>query len=134
MMAILSICQISGVSRKKKSGVAIAVDPSPGTDRSTTSSFENSIAQNQAKDKGQFSDWELPMRERGAVEELPMADDQERGTQRYSLDEEDEDGQTVRVPADRLNAWEQADHSAPLNRAEQQLKERLLQSILGRSE
>lgn len=44
---------------------------------------------------------------------------------------ETEDGFTVRVPEEKLEPWEQADHKAPLTPAEQELKERLLASIYG---
>lgn len=42
-----------------------------------------------------------------------------------------EDGSLVRVPEEKLEAWERADHKAPLTPAERQLKERLLASIYG---
>ena len=43
------------------------------------------------------------------------------------------DGMLVRVPESRADAWAAADHSAPLNKAEQRLKDRILQEIYGSS-
>lgn len=46
---------------------------------------------------------------------------------------EDKDGFLVRVPESKLEAWEQAQRepSRPLNRAEQQLVDRVVQSVYG---
>lgn len=44
---------------------------------------------------------------------------------------EADDGTLVRVPESRLEAWKAADHNAPLNKAEQRLKDRILQEIYG---
>lgn len=41
------------------------------------------------------------------------------------------DGTLTRVPADRLEAWKAADHSAPLTPAEQRLKEAILERLYG---
>lgn len=41
------------------------------------------------------------------------------------------DGFSVRVPADRVESWQKADHNAPLTRAEQLLKERILDELYG---
>lgn len=59
--------------KSKKSGAAITEDPSPGTDRSTASGFENSIAQ----DGGAVKPWDgtLP---RGTEGELTLPGGQER--------------------------------------------------------
>lgn len=54
-----------------------------------------------------------------------------RGRQGNSYLIETEDGFLVRVPEDKRQAWERADHKAPLTPAEQQLKKRLLESIYG---
>lgn len=42
---------------------------------------------------------------------------------------ENEDGSLVRVPADKLDSWQAADHNAPLTPAEEQLKERILTKL-----
>ena len=42
---------------------------------------------------------------------------------------EADDGMLVRVPESKADAWAAADHSAPLNKAEQRLKDRILQEI-----
>lgn len=42
---------------------------------------------------------------------------------------EAENGMLYRVPEDKLESWEKADHSAPLNKAERQLVDRLLREI-----
>lgn len=44
---------------------------------------------------------------------------------------ENEDGSLVRVPADKLDSWQAADHDAPLTPAEEQLKERILTKLYG---
>ena len=44
---------------------------------------------------------------------------------------ETEDGSLVRVPEDKLEAWEKADHKAPLSKAEQQFKDRILRELYG---
>lgn len=44
---------------------------------------------------------------------------------------ENEDGALVRVPADKLDSWQAADHDAPLTPAEEQLKERILTRLYG---
>lgn len=41
------------------------------------------------------------------------------------------DGFSVRVPADRVESWQKADHNAPLTRSEQLLKERILDELYG---
>ena len=41
------------------------------------------------------------------------------------------DGFSVRVPADRVESWQKADHNAPLTREEQLLKERILDELYG---
>lgn len=46
---------------------------------------------------------------------------------------ETDDGELVRVPESKLEAWEAADHNAPLNKAEQRLKDRIMQEIYGSS-
>ena len=49
---------------------------------------------------------------------------------------EDKDGFLVRVPESRLEAWERAQQepSRPLNRAERQLVDRIVESIYGPKE
>lgn len=49
---------------------------------------------------------------------------------------EDRDGFLVRVPESRLEAWERAQQepSRPLNRAERQLVDRIVESIYGPKE
>ena len=42
---------------------------------------------------------------------------------------ETEDGSLVRVPEDKLEAWGEADHKAPLSKAEQQFKDRILREL-----
>lgn len=42
---------------------------------------------------------------------------------------EDDNGFLVRVPTDKLDSWAAADHDAPLTPAEEQFKEKLLESI-----
>lgn len=42
---------------------------------------------------------------------------------------EDDNGFLVRVPSDKLDSWTAADHDAPLTPAEEQFKEKLLESI-----
>lgn len=44
---------------------------------------------------------------------------------------ETEDGFLTRVPEDKVESWQKADHSAPLNRAEQRLKDRILDELYG---
>lgn len=44
---------------------------------------------------------------------------------------ETDDGTMVRVPESKLEAWEAADHSAPLTKAERRLKDRIVQEIYG---
>lgn len=44
---------------------------------------------------------------------------------------ENDDGFLVRVPASKLDAWEKADHKAPLTPEEEQFIEKLLDSIYG---
>lgn len=67
----------------------------------------------------------LPTADSGA--ELPTA---RRQQTRFLM--ESEDGSLTSVPQDKLEAWDKADHSAPLNKAEQYLKDRLLAEIFGR--
>lgn len=40
-----------------------------------------------------------------------------------------EDGFLVRVPEEKMEAWQRADHKAPLTPEEQRFKERLLASL-----
>lgn len=40
-----------------------------------------------------------------------------------------EDGFLVRVPEEKMEAWQRADHRAPLTPEEQRFKERLLASL-----
>lgn len=65
----------------------------------------------------------LPRPEGGAPEA--------RGKRTYLA--ETEDGFLARVPEDKLGSWqeEQAGPAAPLNRAEQQLKDKIMQRIYG---
>ena len=62
---------------------------------------------------------------------LPTASEQRRelptaqGQTRYTM--ETEDGTLVWVPEDKLEAWKKADHEAPLNRAEQQVLDKMLE-------
>lgn len=44
---------------------------------------------------------------------------------------ENDDGMLIKVPASRLEAWEKADHDAPLTPAEKRLKEKILEEIYG---
>ena len=46
---------------------------------------------------------------------------------------EDKDGFTVRVPESKLEAWQkaQSEEPAPLNKAEQQLVDKIVQRIYG---
>lgn len=55
----------------------------------------------------------------------------ERQGQGSSCLVEMEDGFLVRVPEEKRQAWEQADHKAPLTPAEQRFKERLVASFYG---
>lgn len=55
----------------------------------------------------------------------------ENPSQAYYI--ETPDGMTIRVPADKLDAWLAADHNAPLTPAEEQLKERILTKLYGSS-
>lgn len=62
---------------------------------------------------------------------LPMTAQQSRG-ETYLM--EDEDGFLISVPAEKLSAREQAQNergSAPLSKAEQQLRDRIVQMVFG---
>ena len=57
---------------------------------------------------------------------------EQKGQQEYLV--ETEDGFLIRVPADKFESWnkEQEERgSAPLNKAEQRLKDKLLREIYG---
>lgn len=55
----------------------------------------------------------------------------ERNGQGSSCLVEMEDGFLVRVPEERRQAWEKADHKAPLTPEEQRFKEQLVASFYG---
>ena len=78
---------------------------------------------------GQSQGTELPMAQPRAVE-LPTA---ERSGQTYLI--EGKDGFLTRVPEDKLESWQKAQRErgdAPLSRAEQQLKDRIVQMLYGK--
>ena len=60
-----------------------------------------------------------------------MAEKQRNGAQSYLV--EMEDGTLVNVPADKLDSWSraQAEGPRPLNKAEQRLRDRIVQEIYG---
>lgn len=53
----------------------------------------------------------------------------QQGKTRYLM--ETDDGFLVSVPADKVESWQKADHSAPLTSAEQRLKDRILDELYG---
>lgn len=53
----------------------------------------------------------------------------QQGKTRYLM--ETDDGFLVRVPEDKMESWQKADHSAPLTPAEQRLKDRILDELYG---
>lgn len=60
---------------------------------------------------------------------LPTLDEKKT---RYQM--ESEDGWTVSVPEDKLEAYSRADHEAPLSRSEQRLLDRLRERLLSSKE
>ena len=64
------------------------------------------------------------MERSGKAAQLPTA-----GQSSYLM--ETKDGMLVRVPADKVESWQKADHSAPLTAAERQLIDRLKQELYG---
>ena len=53
----------------------------------------------------------------------------QQGKTRYLM--ETDDGFLVSVPEDKVESWQRADHNAPLNKAEQRLKDRILDELYG---
>ena len=56
-------------------------------------------------------------------------DMKQQGKTRYLM--ETDGGFLVRVPEDKVESWQKADHSAPLTPAEQRLKDRILDELYG---